>query len=522
MKYNRTKNATRNMFFNLIMRIYTLAVPFLLRTLFIYIMGVQYMGLNSLFTSILSVLNLAELGVGSAMVHSMYKPLSEDDTDTVCALMGLYRKYYRIIGLVVLVIGVAISPLLPHIVKDELPSDINLYVLYFLNLAVTVVSYWLFAYKNCIITANQRNDVNTKINLCISTVTYVLQLFVLFAFRNYYLYIIVSIVTGIVSNIVTAIVANKMFPQFCAKGKLPAENIKAINKKVRDLFTAKLGTVVVHSSDTIVISAFLGLTLLTQYQNYYFIMTSVSGFVSIIYSSMTSIIGNSIVVESWEKNYRDFRVLLFIIALISGICTTCFLCLYQPFMELWLGKDLLLDFGIVICFCIYFFAGELNKTLNLYKDASGMWHSDRFRPLVVSLLNLGLNLASVHFLGLYGIILSTIVPMIFVGYPWLVHNLSREIFKPDKEKFIYKKIIFYFIATAVSSAITYLICSLISLPLILTIIVRALVCVVVCVVVLLLIYRNTSDFQDALVFINDKFLKGRFKKIVKVLRKENV
>ena len=477
------------------------------------------MGLNSLFASILSVLSLAELGVGSAMVYSMYKPLSEDDVDTVCALMALYKKYYRIIGLVILVLGVAVSPFLPYIVKDELPADINLYVLYFLNLASTVVTYWLFAYKNCIISANQRSDVNSKISLAVTSVTYLLQIVVLLAFHNYYLYIIVSIITGIASNIVTAIVADKMFPQFKAKGNLPKEKIRDINKRVRDLFTAKLGTVVVHSSDTIVISAFLGLTALTQYQNYYY-MTSVAGFMAIIYGSMTSIIGNSIVAESWQKNYRDFRILLFIIAWISGVCSSCFLCLYQPFMELWMGEELLLDFGMVICFCIYFFASEINKVLLLYKDASGMWHTDKYRSLVISLLNLGLNLASVKYLGLYGIILSTIIPMIFVGYPWLTHNLSNEIFEPNNKKSIYVKIFSYFAIAAISATITYGICGLIQLPLVLTILIRAIICVIVSNILFVFVYRNTTDFQDTLAFVNDKFLKGRFRKLVRVFEKK--
>ena len=519
MKYNRTKNATRNIFFNLLMKIYNMVVPFLLRTLFIYIMGVQYMGLGSLFTSILSVLNLAELGVGSAMVYSMYKPLSEDDIDTVCALMNLYKKYYRIIGFVVLALGVLFCPILPYIIKDELPADINLYVLYFLNLASTVITYWLFAYKNCIINANQRNDITSKIQIIINALTSILQVIVLVVFRNYYLYLIVSIVMGLLSNIITAVVADKMFPHFQAKGQLPKKSISAINKRVRDLFTAKLGTVVVHSSDTIVISAFLGLTALTQYQNYYFIMTSVAGFIAIVYSSMTSIIGNSIVSETWEKNYRDFKILFFIISWISGICSACFLCLYQPFVELWMGKELLLDFGMVICFCTYFFASEINRVFLLYKDASGMWHSDKYRSLTISLLNLGLNIASVKYLGLYGIILSTITPMILVGYPWLVHNLSHEIFRPSKQKNIYMRLVAYVATTAISAIITYGICTLIHLPLIPTIIVRGILCLIIPNILFLLVYRNTADFQATLKFVHTNFLKNRFQKIIKLLER---
>ena len=150
MANSRTRNATRNMMFGTLLKIYQMIVPFLMRTVMIYFMGVQYVGLNSLFTSILQVLNLAELGVGSAMVYSMYKPIATDDETRICALMRLYRTYYRVIGLVIAIIGACLTPFIPKLIKSDVPPDINIYILYILNLAVTVLSYWLFAYKNCL------------------------------------------------------------------------------------------------------------------------------------------------------------------------------------------------------------------------------------------------------------------------------------------------------------------------------------------------------------------------------------
>ena len=163
------------MAFGVVAKIYNLLLPFVMRTLLIYTLGMAYTGLNSLFTSILSVLSLAELGVGSAMTFSMYKPIAEDDTATVCALMQLYKIYYRVIGLVILVAGTAITPALPFFIKKDVPADINIYILYAINLLTTVLSYWLFAYKNCILYAHQRNDIGDKIGLVINTVKYGLQ-----------------------------------------------------------------------------------------------------------------------------------------------------------------------------------------------------------------------------------------------------------------------------------------------------------------------------------------------------------
>ena len=145
MKIERTKNATRNIIFGTILKVYQIAIPFLMRTVMIYLLGIEYLGLNSLFTSILQVLNLAELGVGSAMVFSMYKPIAEDDEITICALMKLYRNYYRVIGFVILLAGCVLLPFLPHLIKSDVPPDINIYVLYLMNLFATVLTYWLFA-----------------------------------------------------------------------------------------------------------------------------------------------------------------------------------------------------------------------------------------------------------------------------------------------------------------------------------------------------------------------------------------
>ena len=278
-----------------------------MRTLMIYFMGVQYLGLNSLFTSILQVLNLAELGVGSAMVFSMYKPIAEDDSVTICALMKMYKTYYRVIGLVIAVVGAVCTPFVPKLIKSDLPPDLNVYVLYLLNLAVTVLSYWLFAYKNSLLQAHQRNDVSSKVSLITNTIQYALQILVLVTIKDYYVYTIVALLTQAITNIATAMVANKMYPNYKPEGKLPKEMVNQINQRIKDLFTSKIGAIVVNSADTIVISAFLGLNMLAIYQNYFYILSSIIGFVAILFGACTAGIGNSIIVETPEKNFKDLN-----------------------------------------------------------------------------------------------------------------------------------------------------------------------------------------------------------------------
>lgn len=515
-KDSRTKNAVRNLFFGTITRIYNLIMPFIIRTVMIYMLGMEYVGLNSLFVSILQVLNLAELGVGSAMTFSMYKPIVENDSITICALMRLYKIYYRVIGLIILAAGLCIVPALPMLIKKDLPADINLYTLYLINLLTTVVTYWLFAYKNCLLTAHQRNDIGDKIGYIINTVKYLGQILVLVIFKDYYLFMIVALVMNVVSNIATAIVVDKLFPEYHAVGKLPKEQSQVINKRIKDLFTSKVGAVVYDSADTIVISAFLGLTALAKYQNYFFIITTVGSFVGLITAASRPGISNSIITESEEKNYKDLKKFTFIISWVTCFCTCCLACLYQPFMVLWAGEENLLPYGMVIILCVYFIIRMLNDVLMIYKDASGMWHEDRWRPLVCSLVNLVVNLILVQFWGMYGILLSTIASMIFVGIPWVIHNLFTVVFHSNSKQYVIKML--GYIAVMVFSCAA---CILLTyfLPIksnILKMIVNLIICAIVPNAVFFIVYRKHSEFREFVALING-FTHGKIKLLKKFI-----
>lgn len=508
MRIERTRNASRNIVFGILLKFYQILIPFLMRTAMIYFMGVQYLGLNSLFISILQVLNLVELGVGSAMVFSMYEPIVTDDADAICALMNLYRTYYRIIGVIIAIIGVVLTPFIPKLINGDVPVELNVYILYLLNLGATVLSYWLFAYKNCLLDAHQRNDISSKVQLGLSTVQYILQFIAICIFKNYYVFLIIALGTQALTNIVTSLVVSHMFPDYRPQGTIDKSVKKKINERIRDLFTSKIGAVIVNSADTIVISAFLGLTTLAIYQNYYFVLTSVIGFVTIIFQACIAGIGNSVIVETKEKNYADLKKFTFIISWIAGFCTCCFLCLYQPFMEMWVGRELMLGYSAVICFCIYYYVYEINHLLNTYKDASGIWHEDRFRPLVTALSNLGLNLVLVQFWGIYGVILSTVLTMVFIGMPWLLHNLFSTLFEKKHLKNYLKHLAFYVWVCFVTCVLCYVVCSRINFEAWKTFLIRLIICFIVPNVVFWLIYHKNETFKQTMLLVQ-KMTKGK-------------
>ena len=428
---SRTKNATRNIVFGIVLKVYQIIVPFVIRTIMIYFMGIEYLGLNSFFISVLQVLNLAELGVGSAMVFSMYKPIAKKNNEKICALLKLYKNYYRLIGTIILIIGLLITPFIPYLIKSDIPSNVNIYIVYILNLLLTAISYWLFAYKNSILQAHQRLDITSKITLFSNSIQYILQIIVIIFFRDYYIYIIISLITQVVNNLTTAYVSNKMFPNYKPYGELDKKEIKKINKRVKDLFSSRVGAIILNSSDSIVISSFLGLSMLATYQNYFYIVSALYGITVVFLNSFTAGIGNSLIVENEEKNYKDLNKITFLMTWGYGLISCELLVLFQNFMTLWVGEAFLLKYGIVVLLVLYYYIYSEIQILCTYKDAAGMWHSDRLRPLVTGIVNLITNIILIHFIGLFGVVLSTIISLIFIGYPWLVNSLFKEVFKKE-------------------------------------------------------------------------------------------
>lgn len=516
MRLNRTGNAKRNIIFGALLNVCKMIAPFIIRTIMIYTLGVEYLGLGSLFASILQVLNLAELGAGSAMVYAIYKPIAEDDIETTCAYLRLFKKYDFAIGTIIAVLGLAATPFIPCLIKGDIPEDINVCILFLLNLAVTVSSYWGFAYRSCVASAYQRIDILNKIDIITFLAQCVLQAIGLLLFKNYYFYTLVYVLAQIMNNVLIGVAMNRKFPQITPRGVLRPEAVREMNRRIGALFTDKIGTVVVDSADTIVISAFLGLSALAVYQNYFFVVMTILAFVSVIFRACLAGIGNSIIVETKQKNYADFELLTFIIIWIAGFCTACFLCLFQPFMEIWVGKDLMLSFPMVICFCVYYFIYEVNQLLNSYKDAAGIWQKDRFRPLVTALSNLTLNLLMVNKLGLFGILLSTILAMLLVGIPWLIHNLFSEVFDRDKMLPYVKKLLWYVGCAAGSSVATYLICDLVRLEGIGLLLCRVVLCCIIPNVCFLVLFHRKAEFVQALQ-LADILTNG---KLMKWLRKE--
>lgn len=493
---SRTINSIRNIFWAIIYKFIVMLLPFVVRTVMIYQLGAQYTGLSSLFTSVLSILSLAELGFSNAMVYCMYEPIHNGDQKTICALLGLYRKIYYAIGFLILIGGLFLLLFLKHLIHGVVPSDINIYALYLLYLVNTVISYFLFAYKSSLLTAYQRNDIISIIGLVCNVVLYLLQIVVLITTRSFYLYAILLPISTILVNCLYEITTRKLYPNIKCKGTVDKKLKEKIKERVLGIMLYKFSSTTRTSFDSLIISSFLGLTLLTQYQNYFMIISSLSGVLAVISNSITASVGDSIVAKSINENYRDFRKFVFIYMWIAGCFTACLAGLIQPFMKVWVGEKLVLDNGMAVLFCIYFYAQCMGDMVFLYRTAAGLWWQDRLRPIVEAVSNIFLNLLFVLLWGIHGVILATIVTLIGINFLWGAQVLFKKYFKQNsKEYFILQ--IKQAVGTLFCVIANVFTCNYMPVDGVVNIALRFVVCLILPNIFFGFIYYRTDIFQES-------------------------
>lgn len=336
-RLERSKNTKRNMIVGEIDRITGILLPFFVRTMIIHMIGAEYLGLTSLFYSIVQMLNLTEMGFGTAIVYSMYVPVARNDREMVNSLLSFYSKVYRIVGTAVAAAGLLLMPFLPGLIRDETPDGVHIYGLYLIYLANAVAGYFIFPERKALLTAHQRDDLGGRIHIFTQLFMYAAQAVIVALSRNYYLYAAMLPAASVCYSLLCARQAKRKYPAYTGGGRIREEQRREIQKQVAGLTIRKAAVMSRNSVDSIFISAFLGLEAAAVYANYYYIMDSIVMVLAVIRVSMAGGVGNSIAVETKEKNLKDMGRIDFLFMWVSGWCAICLLCLYQPFMELWAG-----------------------------------------------------------------------------------------------------------------------------------------------------------------------------------------
>ena len=498
MKLDFKKNVKRNMIANAASSGIRLLFPFLNRTLFLWLLGPAYLGLNGLFSSILGVLMLAELGFGTAVVCSMYKPVADDDRELLCAYLGFYRMVYRCVGAAIFVMGLALLPFLDKLVHGTVPPDIDLHVLYVIHLVNTAASYFLFAYRGVVLGAHHRNDVITNIRTGVSIAQYIAVFLILLVTSNYYHYVLATVVFTVVQNVLLVTASRRLFPDIEPRGSLPVEIRRKVISDVKSIFMHKVGGVITNSTDNLVISAFLGLVAVAAYGNYYYVVTSVAGLVAVVYSSMTGGFGNKIYTESKAENFRLFMRMNRLSMVVVMFCAAMMSAMYQPFMEVWVkGDSSLMRHALTpVLMVLYFFIMQSRQVLLAFKAAASLWKQDRWKPIVAGAVNLGTNIMFVLFLPdaykLDGVIFSTIIGFAFIQIPWESHVVFSSFFgKAEARAYWRDQAVFAAFTFAVCAAAWFL-AGLVSLGGVPGLAVKGAIAAIVPVAAALAVFRNNA------------------------------
>lgn len=504
MKLNVKVNAKKGIAFGVIYRIISIIIPFLLQTLIRYFLSADYIGIRGLFDSILTVLSMAELGLGTAIIYHMYKPIAEDDTELIKSLLNLYRKIYFFVGLIILVIGFAIIPIIPQLVKDSYPAEINLRILFLLYLINSAFSYWFFAYKSSLLLAYQRVDIISIINFIILIVSAIIQSVILIVFRNYYAFLVISIIATITRNLISAYSANKIFPNISAEGKVSGEILSSIKKSVSGLFIGNICGITRNAFDSIFITYFISLNENTIYSSYFFILASLNQISNAILSALLAGVGNQIKLNDKEFNYDNMLKVNSLYMVVSGWMTVCFLCLVQPFICLWMGPEFNFPFYIAVLFPIYFYISKLGDIRGVYSDAAGLFWENRIRCYIEIVANLALNYILLRLFGTFGIVLATIFTLFFIGFLGSTIVIFKYYFINGMKKYLLYQLK-YLLITAVISFIIYFICIRFYFENeVINILIRCVVCVLITPILYFALLFKDKVFMSSLRFVFSK------------------
>ena len=432
----RVQSAAKNIAFGQIGNLITQILGFILRTVFIAHLGDTLNGINALYTSILSVLSMAELGIGTALNYSLYKPVANKDYEKIKSYMLLYKQAYRVIGIVIAVIGLIISPFLPYLVKQpEGVSVRDLTLYYFIFLFNTVSSYFV-AYKYSLVNAEQKNYIQTNVITITKMITISLQILVILTTGNFYFYLLTAAAVELIQKLFVSYYLNKRYPYLKDKNvtKLSKEETGEIVSKTKALVFHKVGDVARLQTDSMIISGFINVTLSGFVDNYNMVMNSVANVVNIMFNSVLSSFGNLIATESKEKQYRIFKVYLFAACWIYGFAAIGFSMLLTPLISLWLGEEKTLAFVVVICILIdFYFKGE-RIVLSNFKTAAGVFEQDKYLALIQGAVNLVISIVLVQEIGLVGVYIGTIISGLIANMtkPVIIY---RVILKKDVKEY---------------------------------------------------------------------------------------
>lgn len=498
----RTNKSIKNIIIGLATQILNTVLPFISRTIFINVLGSTYLGISGLFTSILTSLSIVELGLASAISYALYKPLAEREEETVAALMKIYGKTYRFIGLLIFVIGMLLIPFLDLFIKEELSIE-NIELMYVLVLVNTSISY-LYSFKRTLFVSDQRNYVSVLNTTFFNTMKHFFQILLLVTLKiivndsNIFLiYLTSTIIFTWVSDFSISRKADRMYPYINTKPtkELEKDTKAELLENIKAMFVHKVGGVIVKATDNIFLSSFISISAVALYSNYNMIIGVINGFLSHIFSALTSGIGNLNATENEESSYRVFSYIMFLCFWIYSFSSISLFIMFNPFIKLWIGKDYLLQPSVVMSIVLIFYLIGMGRPALIYRDTLGLFKFIKFKPVVEVIINIIASLILINKYNINGVFWGTIISFLSTSFwiePYIVyrkkfvsHGLKKYFIKTSK----------YYIITILIGYLTFKISQLVTVSDNISFMKLTLIVIFVPNLILVLLFHKTSEFK---------------------------
>lgn len=492
-------------------------LSFVSRTVFINTLGIEYLGINGLFTNILAMLTLAEAGLGASIMYSLYKPLAEGDHYRVNVLMKFYKNAYLVIASIILFLGLAIMPFLEMFIKETKVGNIHLiYLIFLLN---TVVPY-LYVHKNSFLNVSQKGYIVTGVYSVSSIFSVCLKIAILHYSQNYILYLIIDSIITISNSVLLAVIVNKMYPflKDKVKGKLDSTSRKEITKNVKAIILQNMGNYFVFGTDNIIISSFVSVAAVGIYSNYSMLIEICRTFINQIFNNIYHSVGNLVARENIEKVYSIYKTYRLLNFWLYSIFTIFLAIMLEPFITLWLGKGFLIEENLIYILMFIFFERGMRNSITTLKTTSGIFHEDRYVPLCQATINLIISITLVQKIGITGVFIGTLISSLAVPFwttPYLVYK--KVFLKPIRSYFI--SYILFLVTGIGVFLITKYIGDFITALDIKTLILKGLITLFVPNIIYMVIYHKTEEFKYLLNIV--KKLSTQVIKIYRVRKQFN-
>lgn len=506
---SRIDNSIRNVKYTAIAQTVNFLIVFLSRRFFVKILSTEYLGLNGTFSNIISMLSLAELGLGSAICFCLYKPISDKDEKTVNSIMAFYKKAYTVIGLAVLAIGTALIPFLDFII-EELPNIPHIRLIYFLFVFNSSLSYF-FVYKKTLLIADQKQYLSNIIHQVFVFLINLLQIILLLITHNYFAYLLVMIVGTVSQNVFISVLVDKEYDFLDTRhaDPLDSETKKEIFRKIGAMASHRVGGVIVNGTDNIIIAKCVSVISVGLYSNYFLVKNTVISVITLLFQAVTSSVGNLGAQENSEKRRGEvFDALNLTAAIVVGLCSVGMFVLFNPFIELWVGREYLLNPKTVAVIVLNFYILGMRQPVLTFRDALGIFWHDRYKPVAESVINLVFSIPLAFRYGILGVLLGTLISTMTTSFWVEPYVLYKYGFKRRVYSYFIKYFV-YFAVTAVSTALCLLICSYVKVEnSVVSLIIKGLICLAVTGALFLIAYFRTPAFKTMFGIFQKKVLKN--------------